>query len=48
VYPDQTTFEIFEGTITGVTQDEFYPLVEFTKTTDPETQEVTYTNVTAL
>nr|WP_288931889.1 hypothetical protein [uncultured Allomuricauda sp.] len=48
VYPDQTTFEIFEGTITGVTQDEFYPLVEFTKTTDPETQEVTYSNVTAL
>jgi len=48
VYPDQESFEIFEGTFTNAVEGETYPLVQFTKTTDPNTEEVTYTNVSAL
>jgi len=48
VYPDQESFEIFEGTFTNAVEGETYPLVQFTKTTDPDTEEVTYTNVIAL
>ncbi|MEE1963795.1 hypothetical protein V1387_13945 [Allomuricauda taeanensis] len=47
VYPDQTTFEIFEGVLTGVSGGEFFSLVTFTKSTDGEGV-VTYSNVSAL
>ena len=47
VYPDQTTFEIFGGVLTNVTEGEVYSVVTFTKSTDGNGV-VTYTNVSAL
>jgi hypothetical protein len=48
VYPNQKDYEIFEGVISDISSEEFYPLIEFTKTTNQDTGEVVYSNVRAL
>jgi hypothetical protein len=44
VHPDQVTVTSFEGTFTGAASGDFiFPLINFTKSTDPGTGEVSYT-----